>query len=503
LIREAVVPIDLIAPPVLRAVGVALVAVAALLTLTPFDPENVPIALGFAAVVFAIGAGLASLGGRRAVRWTLCFTVPGLALALVGLADAVAAVSAGTRLFGVVLLAIGTVLTVVGLIGGSASTRSTAAGLIGTAFLWLLASHNVAQFLDWLSRNFFDSRLALFAAALLAVSVAALVVTVSDRSAPSRGNAASSGDAPREPRSAIETTKDLVTILGVTGLVFAGLGFWYESVFVPSRRPPIVNLEVTAELGARFEESGANIAPVDVRFRAMNAGDTKTLILAGWYNVGVGALDTDDSMPFVERVSGMVPRALRGELIPNLTRSVLTSSEQVAVGLFPFHGSWLEPEDELREQLAILIRGTDMRTALVEFTVIMASADRMGSTVLTPATVTRFGGALGPYQAYGPSEPLAAYQWTVRPQRRFDALRRDAVTAVVQWRRDDSGAIFALLDILQGGVVWEPPLAPSPSVDTWLEKYRELHEKLQQEFGLSLTTTRLALALPERSLPPD
>jgi hypothetical protein len=425
-------------------------------------------------------------------RWLALLGVPGAALSTVGVIDVIAAEGIGAKLFGVAIAAVAGAVLVAAIGAYTAQPWWRAVAVVANVLMGILAVNHLVLFAsEFIGFSFLDVRLIVFGAFLSVVTalVAWALLRASRRITTSGGNGGPPSVAASRPRS--EVFRDFVGASAIAGFVVTGLSFWYTTVYQPATRPPFLNVDVSQVSASAADNRGA--VPVTLRLDVTNAGDVRARVMAGWYNVlGIATPDAQGADRYLRDLVALFPGRRSDDFAePSADGTALRA------GVFPQEGSWLEPHEQLSEEVLVFVpRGA--AAIHVDFTVIFARGERVAPIPTHTADVSGL-----PLSGVPGSSPIGVTEWGVRPQSLLDLLRRDPLRIVLQWRRDDAGTIFISPDVKQGTGIWLPPgLSSDPNAWKSEDRTRYLTEREKflsrlAELGIFVgTQTRAEFPLP-------
>lgn len=409
---------------------------------------------------------------RRSRRLVMASLVPASVLTLMGLIDIVSAEAAGARLFGALVAAIGAIV-VAGAIGLlTAQTWARPAAWTGGLLLGALAAHHlILFFFDLWSIAFLDLRLLIFASALVVLTGATLWMVAVQPRAPAVTRKAST------PSTTSQVIKQSLEVTAIVGLAFTGLSFWYTTVYLPTTRPPFLNLAIEAvSLPATAEPQGGRL-PLSFQLTASNPGEVRVRVLNGWFNVT--GLDTqaslnadrhlDDLIGFYQADDASAAPTCQGVVaLPSCAGGGVrvATSHTLSSSAFPAEGTWLEPGEELTADFVIMVSEADAHTVQIDFDVQIARGERVDSRPKRSADHPDMFDDIEPTDSSPGSAPIGIAEWVVRPQSTLDRVRRDPVSILIQWRRDDLGELFTQLQVRQREQLWVPSTLPADH-STW------------------------------------
>ncbi len=410
-------------------------------------------------------------------------------LALLGLIDLLSAEAVGARLFGGLVTAIGATLSAgaLGLVGTRGwAPRVTLIGLVLLALM--LAHHSILFVFDFFWLAFFDLRLLMFTAALWIITVAAAIMFFRARPQGAGGDRRS-----RAPRPTNKSLRESLELTALVGLALTGLSFWYTSAYLPTTRAPFLNLGIEAISVPAEAEPQDDRLPLRFRLTALNPGEVRVRVLGGWFNVT--GLDSQGSADADRHLSELVaaypgggsspeptsdpafgkdsvtscmttPCPDRSLRLPFEVGGTVASPDVLGSGTFPAEGAWLEPGEELSADFVIMVSEANAHMVRIDFDIDIARGERVQSVPDRSAAYPEILDYIEPTGDHPGGTLIGAAEWRVRPQSILDLLRRDPVSILVTWRRDDRGGLVNDAYVRQGAQFWVPRTLPADS-STW------------------------------------
>ena len=438
----------------------------------------------------AVATAAPTAGGER-VFARLVFGIVGLTTLVFGAWDVGSATGLAPRIFGAFLAAIG-------LFALAAAARARAgwaawpawASAVAVLLMGLFAV--LANVRDRMNFGWADERHLWFGIGCTIVGL--LMVSLAWRNRPDWPPRMLAGLG-QPNKTPLENLKDVVELLGVTGIVLAATAFWYSNVYVPSSRLPAVHAEIKL--------SSSDSSDVHATFLFANQSEFRVRILSSYFNIvlfdegtgyaadmsrcaleaqGMGySLDWPGSPLAVGRVGGIVINA--GRLLPD--------------------GQWLEPNEELSfGVVAPLPTGSSLASGGVvhaSVNMTLARGDRIAllpewTSASSPPFETDVPVGVDPPQcaSHGHLTHVGTARWPVVEESEFNTLTRDPIEIWTDWWLSSDGQVSAVEYPVKDTI------AMGRGPESTIAEARQLGFKIEQLFGLVSTTTVEEIRIPPR-----